>query len=96
MFIVNIQYIASLEKIDACMKEHMVFLNACYHEGLFIASGRKIPRTGGIILSKGSSKEAVEALMRSDPFVAQGLAEFEVIEFQTSQVHPDFKRVFKE
>jgi hypothetical protein len=38
----------------------------------------------------------VEALMRSDPFVAQGLAEFEVIEFQTSQVHPDFKRVFKE
>ena len=96
MFIINLNYIAPLEKIDARMKEHMVFLNACYREGLFIASGRKVPRTGGIILSRGSSKEALEALMRSDPFVAHGLAEFNVIEFQASQVHPDFKRVFKD
>lgn len=96
MFIINLNYIAPLEKIDARMKEHMVFLNACYSEGLFIVSGRKIPRTGGIILAKGSSKEALEALMRNDPFIAHGLAEFEVIEFQASQSHPDFKRVFKE
>ncbi len=95
MFIININYIAPLDKIDARMKEHMVFLNACYQEGLFIASGRKIPRTGGIILSKGTSKEAVEGLMKNDPFVAHGLAEIEVIEFRTSQVHPDFREVFK-
>ena len=96
MFIINLNYIAPLEKIDARMKEHMVFLNACYREGLFIVSGRKVPRTGGIILAKGSSKEALEALMRNDPFIAQGLAEFDVIEFQASQSHPDFKKVYKE
>ena len=96
MFIINLNYIAPLEKIDARMKEHMVFLNACYREGLFIVSGRKVPRTGGIILAKGSSKEALEALMGNDPFVAHGLAEFDVIEFQASQSHPDFKKVYKE
>ena len=96
MFIIDLNYVAPLEKIDACMKEHMVFLNACYREGLFIASGRKIPRTGGIILARGSSKEAFEALMKNDPFVAEGLAEFNIIEFQASQSHPDFKKVFKE
>lgn len=96
MFIINITYIASLEKIDAHMKEHMVFLNACYREGLFIVSGRKIPRTGGIILAHGSSKEAIEALMKNDPFVAHGLATFEVIEFQSSQTHPDLKKFFKD
>jgi uncharacterized protein YciI len=96
MFIINLHYIASLEKIDAHMKEHMVFLNACYREGLFIVSGRKIPRTGGIILAKGSSSDALKALMRNDPFVVHGLAEFDVIEFQASQSHPDFKKVFKE
>lgn len=93
MFIINLNYIAPLEKIDARMKEHMVFLNACYREGLFIVSGRKVPRTGGIILAQGSSKEAVEALMRNDPFVAHGLAEFDVIEFLASQSHPDFKKL---
>lgn len=96
MFIINLNYIAPLEKIDARMKEHMVFLNACYREGLFIVSGRKVPRTGGIILAQGTSKEAVEALMRKDPFVAHGLANFDVIEFQASQSHPDFKKVFNE
>lgn len=95
MFIINLNYIASLEKIDARMKEHMVFINACYREGLFIVSGRKVPRTGGIILAQGGSKEAVETLMRNDPFVAHGLAEFDVIEFQASQSHPDFKRALE-
>ena len=96
MFIINLNYIAPLEKIDARMKEHMVFLNACYREGLFIASGRKVPRTGGIILARGNSKEAFKALMKNDPFVAEGLAEFDIIEFKTSQSHPDFKTVFKD
>lgn len=96
MFIINLTYIAPLEEIDACMKEHLVFLDACYSEGLFIVSGRKIPRTGGIILAQASSKEALVALMKSDPFVAQGLADFDVIEFQASQSHPDFKKIFKE
>ena len=94
MFIINLNYVAPLEKIDGRMKEHMVFLNACYREGLFIVSGRKIPRTGGIIVAQGSSKKAMETLMRNDPFVAHGLAEFDVIEFQASQLHPDFKEVF--
>lgn len=94
MFIVNLNYIAPLAEIDAHMKEHMVFLNACYKEGLFIVSGRKIPRTGGIILARGGSKEALEALMRNDPFVAHGLAEFDVIEFRASQSHPDIKKLF--
>ena len=93
MFIIDLNYIAPLEEIDARMKEHMVFLNHCYHEGLFIVSGRKIPRTGGIILARAKSKEALESLMKNDPFVAEGLAEFTIIEFQTSQSHPDFKKL---
>ena len=91
MFIINLNYIAPLEQIDARMKEHMTFLNTCYEEGVFIVSGRKQPRTGGIIVARGASKKAIEDLMKHDPFVSHGLAEVTVIEFKTSQVHPDFK-----
>lgn len=96
MFIIDLTYIAPLEQIDARMKDHMVFINHCYREGLFLASGRKVPRTGGIILARGSSKEAFEALMNNDPFVAEGLATISITEFQTSQTHPDLKSILKD
>jgi uncharacterized protein YciI len=94
MFIIDLNYIVPLEKIDAAMKEHMVFLNACYKEGLFLTSGRKVPRTGGIIIARSNSKEALEAVIKNDPFVAQGLAEYTITEFNNSQSHPDFKKCF--
>ena len=89
MFVIELNYVASLDQIDAAMKEHVAFLDRGYAAGLFLMSGRKIPRDGGIIVALGPSREAVEALMREDPFVARGLAELRVIEFRASQRAPD-------
>lgn len=85
MFILELTYTADLAKIDAAMKAHMRWLNAQYASGHFLVSGRKIPRDGGIILTTGESREAVETLAAEDPFVSQGLATVRVIEFRASQ-----------
>ena len=85
MFVIELLYKAPLAQIDANMKAHVAFLNKYYAAGNFLVSGRKIPRDGGIIIAVGSSRDAIEALVREDPFVARGLAEFRVIEFRTSQ-----------
>ena len=52
---------------------------------LATASGRKIPRDGGIILAVGKSRDEIEALMKEDPFCKNGLADCRVIEFRVSQ-----------
>jgi len=91
MFIVILTYVAPLEEIDAAMKAHMRYLDEAYASGQFIASGRRKPRTGGVILSRGDSIEAVQALVAKDPFVSNGLARAEVIEFNTSQFAPGFE-----
>lgn len=91
MFIVNLNYIATLERIDAIMGDHMKFLRKYYKLNVFIASGRKVPRTGGIILAVAKSKEEVEKIINEDPFVINRLAEYSITEFKTSQVHPDLK-----
>ncbi len=91
MFIVSLNYIASLEQIDAHMGDHMKFIRKYYKLNKFIASGRKVPRTGGIILVHAGSKDEVETIMKEDPFCAHKLAEITITEFQTSQVHPDLK-----
>lgn len=95
MFIVNLTYIVPLEKLDAHMSEHMQFLHKYYKQNTFVASGRKVPRTGGIILALAKSKEEVEKIMNEDPFVTLKLAEFSVTEFLTSQCHPELKKFLK-
>lgn len=94
MFVIELLYKADLAAIDAQMKPHVAFLKKHYDAGRFLVSGRKVPRDGGIILALGESRAQLEAIMREDPFCAQGLAEFRVIEFRASQVAPDMpKRV---
>ena len=93
MFIINLNYIVPLDELDKHMNAHVKFLQKYYKQNIFIASGRKVPRTGGIILALADSKEQVEELIREDPFYIHQLAEFSITEFLTSQYHPDLKKL---
>jgi len=85
MFVIELIYKAELAEIDANMRAHMAYLKKYYAAGQFLISGRKVPREGGIILALGKSREQVEAIVKEDPFVARGLADFRLIEFNQSQ-----------
>jgi uncharacterized protein YciI len=97
MFVIELDYKASLSEIDAHMAAHVRFLKKHYAAGSFLASGRKIPRDGGIILAVAASREQIEAVIREDPFVARGLADFRIIQFRVSQRAYDIeKRILTE
>lgn len=91
MFIINLDYIVPLDELDKHMTAHVKFLKVYYKKNVFVASGRKVPRTGGIILALAKSKEEVEAIIREDPFYQHKLATFTITEFLTSQYHPELK-----
>lgn len=93
MFIINLNYIVPLEQLDAHMADHVKFLRTYYKKNVFVASGRKIPRTGGIILALAKSKTEVELIISEDPFYIHKLADFSITEFLTSQYHPEMKRL---
>lgn len=97
MFVVELIYKANLAAIDAQMRPHMAFLRKHYAAGTFVVSGRKIPRDGGIIIAAGKSRAEIEAIVREDPFVKLGLAEFRIVEFRASQRAQDIgARIDKE
>lgn len=96
MFIISLHYIVPLEQLDAHMTEHVKFLNTYYKKNVFLTSGRKVPRTGGIILAQAQSKSELEQIMADDPFCKHGLAEITITEFLNSQMHPAFKQMLKE
>ena len=85
MFIIELTYKVDLAQIDAAMKPHMAYLKTHYDAGTFLVSGRKVPRDGGVILAAGDDRAVIEAIVREDPFVARGLADYRLIEFRASQ-----------
>ena len=91
MFIIDLTYIVSLNELDKHMVDHVKFLKRYYKQNVFVASGRKVPRTGGIILAQADSREIIERIIEEDPFYIHRLATFSITEFLTSQYHPDLK-----
>jgi uncharacterized protein YciI len=90
VFVLLLTYVKPLDEVDALMGAHMAWLKEHYAAGRFVVSGRRVPRTGGVIIARGGDLAEVEALAASDPFVRGGVATCEVIEFRPSQASPGF------
>jgi uncharacterized protein YciI len=85
MFIIELTYKVPLEQIDLHLEEHVQFLDRFYENGNFIASGRKIPRDGGIILAIAKDKAELETIVAEDPFNKHQLADYKITEFIPSK-----------
>ncbi len=81
MFIIDLEYKAPLEEIDAHLAAHRDFLESYYQKGLLLASGPKNPRTGGIIIALGNDLSVIEAMIQADPFFEKKLAHYSITEF---------------
>jgi uncharacterized protein YciI len=88
VFVLLLTYVKPLAAVDALMREHVAWLGEHYAAGRFLVSGRRIPRTGGVIVARGDDRAEMEALAATDPFVRGGVATCEVIQFRASQRAP--------
>lgn len=81
MFIVHVNYKMSLNIVEQYLPAHVDYLKQQYALGNFIASGRQVPRTGGVILSNMETKEALNTVLENDPFKQNNLADYVITEF---------------
>lgn len=85
MFVINSVYKKPMEFVDAHVKAHREFLDRYYEKGIFITSGPKEPRTGGIIIARIGSKEELMRIMAEDPFSVHGISDYEYIQFKATK-----------
>jgi uncharacterized protein YciI len=85
MFVVSLNYKVPLEQVDAHIEDHIAWLKQAYAKGMFLASGRKIPRDGGVVLAKGD-RAALEDELTRDPFHQHDLADYHITEFDPVMV----------
>lgn len=79
MFILSLTYVKPQEEADRLMEPHMAWVQQGYDTGMFLASGRKVPRTGGVILARGERAD-IEAFVADDPFAVHGVADYDITE----------------
>ncbi|SDT90718.1 YciI family protein [Stappia sp. ES.058] len=86
LFVIDLTYTVSLERIDALHEEHVVFLEKGYEAGLFLFSGPKEPRDGGVIIACAASRALIETYLREDPFHRESCADYAITEFHPRMV----------
>ncbi len=95
MFIISLNYKESLDRIDQELENHVQYLKAQYAIGNFVASGRKVPRTGGIIMSQIKDRSELEKVIQDDPFYKNQLADYDIIEFIPSMTSEELKCILE-
>ncbi len=81
LFVIDLNYLVPFAQIDPLIDAHMDFLSTHYAQSHFLASGRKSPRTGGVILAVAASKADVEKWVKDDPFHKAAVARYSITEF---------------
>ena len=84
MFIFSLTYLKPINEVEKYLEHY-------YQSGHFIASGRKVPRKGGVILCCADSHEQAMSIIQEDPFYIHHIAEYELIEFIPSKYAKEFE-----
>ena len=95
MYIASLNYIKPLNEVEKYLEEHVKFLEKYYEMGKFVCSGRKNPRTGGIILLNAENLSEVEKIISEDPFHINKIAKYEIIEFLPTKYNKKFEEFVK-
>ncbi|BAO85268.1 YciI family protein [Caballeronia cordobensis] len=88
MYVINLRYTGALAEIDDALDAHRVYLERYFAAGVFVVAGPKVPREGGVILASDIERERLDAIIAEDPFARQGLAHYDIIEFEATRLAP--------
>ena len=80
MFIVSLTYKKGISEVEKFMEAHIQFLDKYYLDKKFIFSGRKNPRTGGVILVRNMKKQTLADIIQQDPFYQNEIADYDITE----------------
>jgi uncharacterized protein YciI len=93
VFVVTLTYVAEIDLIDKKMDDHIAWLDAQYADGVFLASGARVPRQGGVILAAGLDRADLNRRLALDPFAEECLADYTVVEFAANRTKPGYENL---
>lgn len=93
MFLINMTF-SNVEKLtDGLTEQHRMYIGKEYLNNKLMFGGRKVPRTGGIIISKHETKDELIKLLDADPFIKNGVASYAITEFVPVMASKEFESI---
>ena len=84
LFVAISSYQKTLSAIEPHYAAHKEWLEKQYKVGWVLASGRRNPPVGGILIGRAASKDEFAGRFLDDPFVIFGCSQYEICEFVPS------------
>lgn len=81
LFVAISNYQKPLSEIEPYYAAHKEWLEKQYNAGWVLASGRRNPPVGGILIGRAASKDELAKRFLDDPFVIFGCSQYEMLEF---------------
>ena len=92
MYLIFVNYKKPLAEVEKYVAAHRSYLEKYYETGDLICSGPRNPRVGGIILCRAANMKAAKVITLEDPFFLNGIADYEIIEFDPVKRAPAFEQ----
>ena len=90
------RYTRPADEVDRMLDDHKAWITRNAEAGRILLTARQVPLTGGLILARGDSEQAIWEMIREDPFHASGAAEYEVLEFAPVRAAPGLEGLLEE
>jgi uncharacterized protein YciI len=81
MYLVDMSFTDMTKITPELTNKHKLYLEKEYKTNNLMFGGRKVPRTGGILISQHANKHELKQVLNSDPFVKSGAVSYSITEF---------------
>ncbi|MEP7124341.1 MAG: YciI family protein [Byssovorax sp.] len=91
-----IRYRRPLEEVLRVVDAHRAYLGELNERGLLLASGPFDPRSGGALILRvpdEGSAAALDAIRDGDPFIRQGMAQYELLPWAPTYGKDDLDKI---
>lgn len=78
MFVITLRF-ADKTKAPQFMEEHNAWIKRGFDDGIFLMVGSLQPNAGGVILAHDVAPDEIDARVKEDPFVAEGVVDAEIL-----------------
>ena len=85
MFMVLLKFSANKGQAGAYLEGHKAWLQRGFDDGVFLIAGSLQPNQGGSVVAHNTSRPALEARVKADPFVAEDVVRAEILEIAPSK-----------
>lgn len=96
MFLVDMKFL-DMDKITVELtQQHKAYLERQYQSNTLLFGGRKVPRTGGILLSQHATEQELRQVLDADPFIQSGAVSYSITEFIPVMASKDYTQILEQ